>query len=173
MYVCMYVCMYTCMHVCMHACMYVCMYVPHNYPANISWGFHLNVFKFTDNIHPVHRQRQGAVQTSHTHTPVENDTCAFQTSCQLSSTASGMSLELCFWYNFSGMKRMCWTTGSWRSCLSLRVVNAIPTGSMIMHRFLCGFICVSVCQSIKIKPTNMCVCMSLTILWAISHRALT
>ena len=57
--------------------------------------------------------------------------------------------------NFSDMKRTCWTTGSWRSCLCLEVVSSIPAGSMIIHRFLCGFICVSLCQSIKIKPTNM------------------
>ena len=30
-----------------------------------------------------------------THTGVESDTCAFQTGCQLSSAASGMSLGLC------------------------------------------------------------------------------
>ena len=90
---------------------------------------------------------------------VEIDTCAFQTGCQLSSAATGMSLELRFWHNFSGVKRTCWTTGSWRSCLSLQVVSSIPAGSTIIYRFLCGFICVSLCQSIKIKPTNMYVCM--------------
>ena len=90
-----------------------------------------------------------------THTGVEIDTCAFQTGCQLSSAATGMSLELRFWRDFSGVKRTCWTTGSWRSCLSLEVVSSIPAGSTIIYRFLCGFICVSLCQSIKIKPTNM------------------
>ena len=60
-----------------------------------------------------------------------------------------------FWRKFSGVKRACWTTGSWRSCLSLEVVSSIPAGSTIIYRFLCGFICVSLCQSIKIKPTNM------------------
>ena len=57
------------------------------------------------------------------------------------------------------MKRTCWTTGSWRSCLSLEVVSSIPAWSTIIYRFLCGFICVSLCQSIKIKPTNMYICM--------------
>ena len=95
-----------------------------------------------------------------THTGVEIDTCAFQTGCQLSSAATGMSLELRFFRrDFSGVKRTCWTTGSWRSCLSLEVVSSIPAGSTIIYRFLCGFICVSLCQSIKIKPTNMYVCM--------------
>ena len=61
--------------------------------------------------------------------------------------------------DFSGVKRTCWTTGSWRSCLSLEVVSSIPAWSTIIYRFLCGFICVSLCQSIKIKPTNMYVCM--------------
>ena len=46
-------------------------------------------------------------------------------------------------------------TGSWRSCLSLEVVSSIPTGSKLIYRFLCGFTYVSLCQSIKIKPTNM------------------
>ena len=36
-----------------------------------------------------------------------------------------------------------------------QVVSSIPAGSTIIYRFLCGFICVSLCQSIKIKPTNM------------------
>ena len=62
-------------------------------------------------------------------------------------------------HNFSSIKRTCWTAGSWRSCLSLEVVSSIPAGSTILYRFPCGFICVSLCQSIKIKPTNMYVCM--------------
>ena len=53
------------------------------------------------------------------------------------------------------MKWTCWTTGSWWSCLSLEVVSSIPAGSTIIYRFLCGFICISLCQSINIKPTNM------------------
>ena len=63
-----------------------------------------------------------------------------------------------FWRDFSGVKRTCWTTGSWRSCLSLEVVSSIPVWSTIIYRFLCGFICVSLCQSIKIKPTNIYIC---------------
>ena len=75
--------------------------------------------------------------------------------CQLSSTASGMSFWLFFFlHNFSGMKRTCWTTGSWRSCLSLEVVSSIPAGSAIIYLF-CWFIGVSLCQSIKIKPANI------------------
>ena len=56
-----------------------------------------------------------------------------------------------FLHNFSGMKRACWKTGSWRCYLSLEVVSSIT----ILCRFLCGFIRVLPCQSIKIKPTNM------------------
>ena len=41
-----------------------------------------------------------------------------------------------------------------KCCLSLEVVSSIPAGSTIIYRFLCGFICVFLCQSIKIKPTN-------------------
>ena len=89
-----------------------------------------------------------------THTGVEIDACAFQVGCQLSSAASDMSLGLCFLHNFSGMKQTCWTAGSWWCCLSLEVVSSIPTGSTIINRFLCGFICVSLCQNIKIKPTK-------------------
>ena len=51
--------------------------------------------------------------------------------------------------------REAYVLDSWRSCLSLEVVSSIPAGSTIIYRFLCGFICVSLCQSIKIKPTNM------------------
>ena len=64
-------------------------------------------------------------------------------------------IGIVFWHNLSGMKRTCWTTGSWRFCLNLEVVSSIPTGSTIIYRFLCGFICVSLCQSIKTKPTNV------------------
>ena len=39
----------------------------------------------------------------------------------------------------------------WRSCLSLEVVSSIPAGSTIIYRFLCGCLCVSLWQSIKIK----------------------
>ena len=60
-----------------------------------------------------------------------------------------------FWRDFSGVKRTCWTTGSWRRCSSLEVVSSIPAGSRIIYRFFCGLICVSLCQSIKIKPRNM------------------
>ena len=81
--------------------------------------------------------------------------CAFQTGGQLSSAATGTSLELRFWRKFDGVKRTCWTTGSWRSWISLEVVSSIPAWSTIIYRFLCGFICVSLCQIIKIKPTNM------------------
>ena len=102
-----------------------------------------------------------------THTGVEIDTCAFQTGCQLSSAASGMSLNCVYWHNFSGVKRSCWTTGSWRSCLSLEVVSSIPAGSTIIYRFLCGFIYVSLCQSIKIKPTNMYVLCVYIYIWAL------
>ena len=90
-----------------------------------------------------------------THIGVDIDTCAFQTDRQLSSAASGMSLMLCFWHNFSGMKRTCWTTGSWRRCWCLEIVSSIPAGSTIIYRFLCGFICFSLCQSIRFKPTNI------------------
>ena len=55
-----------------------------------------------------------------------------------------------FWHNFSGMKEACWTTGCWRCCLSLEVVSSIPAESTIIYRFLCGFICISLCQSINI-----------------------
>ena len=30
-----------------------------------------------------------------------------------------------------------------------------PAGSAIIYPLLCGFICVSLCQSIKCKPTNI------------------
>ena len=59
-----------------------------------------------------------------------------------------------FSHNFSGMKRTCWTTGSWRCCLSLEVQSSIPAAYTIIYRFRCGFIYVSQCQSIKIKSTT-------------------
>ena len=105
-----------------------------------------------------------------THTRVEIDTCAFQTGCQLSSAATGMSLELRFWRDFSGVKHMCCTTGSWLSCLCLEVVSSIPAGSRIIYRFLCGLICVSLCQIIKIKPRNMYIASARAQLEISTHR---
>ena len=60
-----------------------------------------------------------------------------------------------FWHNFSSMKPMCSTIGSWQCCLCLEVVSSIPIGSTIIHQFPCGFIGISLCQSIKIKSTNI------------------
>ena len=58
-----------------------------------------------------------------------------------------------FWHNFFNMKRTSvldnWQV--WRCCFSLEVASSIPAWSTIMYRFLC----ISLCQSIKIKPTNM------------------
>ena len=42
-------------------------------------------------------------------------------------------------------------TGSCWCCLSLEVVRLIAAGSMMIHHFLCGFIWVSLCQSINIE----------------------
>ena len=68
-----------------------------------------------------------------------------------------------FWHNFCGMKRTCWTTGSWSFCLCLEVASSIPAGSKIIYRFLCEFICIYLCWSIRIKPTNMYVCVYVSI----------
>ena len=50
---------------------------------------------------------------------------------------------------------------SYTSCTCMKiyvkseVVSSILAGFTIIYRFLCGFICVYLCQSIKIKPSNM------------------
>ena len=95
-----------------------------------------------------------------THTGVEIDTMCIPDRLSVVQCSHGHVIGVAFfWRDFSGVKRTCWTTGSWRSCLSLEVVSSIPAWSTIIYRFLCGFIYVSLCQSIKIKPTNMYVCM--------------
>ena len=94
-----------------------------------------------------------------THTGVEIDTMCIPDRLSVVQCSHGHVIGVAFFRRyFSGVKRTCWTTGSWRSCLSLEVVSSIPAWSTIIYRFLCGFICVSLCQSIKIKPTNMYVC---------------
>ena len=70
-----------------------------------------------------------------------------------------MSLGLCFWHSFSGMKRTYCTTGNWWVCRSLELTSSIPPGSTIIYWYYCGFICVSLCQTIRIKPINMYVYM--------------
>ena len=87
---------------------------------------------------------------------VEIDTCAFLMGCQLSNAASAFHCALCI-VLFDTIS-VAWTnvlTGSWRSCLSLEVMSSIPVGSTIIYRFLCGFICVSLCQRMTTKPINM------------------
>ena len=76
------------------------------------------------------------------------------------ATISNWAIDVCFhWaciesiYMYMCMC-MC-TTGSWRSCFSLEVVSSIPAGFTIIYRYFCGFICLSLCQSININPTNM------------------
>ena len=54
------------------------------------------------------------------------------------------------------MKRTCWTTGIWRSCLSLEVVSSIPAGSMLIYRFLWGFICVPCTRASQLNPKKIC-----------------
>ena len=44
-----------------------------------------------------------------------------------------------FLTQFQWHEATCWTTGSWRSCLSLKVVSSIPAGSTMIYRSLCGF----------------------------------
>ena len=75
-----------------------------------------------------------------------------------------------FWRNFSNVKRTCWTTGSWRSRLSLEVMSPIPVESTIIYWFICGFIYLSLCQSIKIKPTNICIASAMSQFKINTHR---
>ena len=84
-----------------------------------------------------------------THTRVEIDTCAYQTGCQLSSAATGMSLELRFLARFQW--REAYVLDNWQlaELPQSRGRDSIPAGSTIIYRFLCGLICVSLCQSIK------------------------
>ena len=126
-------------YVCMFVCMYVCMHA-NMYIASARAEFKINTHRCW-NWHHVHSRQV--------------------VSCPVQPRARHWSCV--FWRDFSGVKRTCWTTGSWRSCLSLEVVSSIPAWSTIIYRFLCGFICVSLCQSIKIKPTNMHVCMHVCI----------
>ena len=96
-----------------------------------------------------------------THTGVEIDTCAFQTGCPLPSAASGMSLRLRFFTQFQW--REAYVLDNWQLAelpqsggreFDPRRVHVNP-----IYRFL-RFICVSLCQSIKIKPTKIYVSVS-------------
>ena len=51
----------------------------------------------------------------------------------------------------------------------LEVVNPIPAGSTIITWFFCGFICISLCQSMKIKPTNMYIARARAQLKKLTH----
>ena len=68
----------------------------------------------------------------------------------------------CHWdcvlaHNFSGMKRTCWTTGSWRCYLSLELSSSTPAGSTMICRFLSGIIYVSCAWASKL---NQQICMT-------------
>ena len=142
MYVCMYALMHVCMYVCIYACMHACMYV-----CSAMAQFKINTHRCW-NWHHVHSRQV--------------------VSCPVQPRARHWSCV--FWRDFSGVKRTCWTTGSWRSCLSPEVVSSIPAWSTIIYRFLCGFICVSLCQSIKIKPTNMYIASARALFKINTHR---
>ena len=93
-----------------------------------------------------------------THTGVEIDTCEFHTGCELSSAASAISLGLCFltqflWHEMNVLVVLPQSGGS----------EFDPAGSTKIYHFLCGFIWVSLCWSIKIKPPNIYIYISPTI----------
>ena len=46
-------------------------------------------------------------------------------------------------------------TRYWPDCLSLYVVSSIPAWSMTISLISLWVVCISLCQSIKMKPTNM------------------
>ena len=75
----------------------------------------------------------------------------------LSSAASDRSFGLCFWHIFSVMNRTCWTTGSWRWCLSLDVVSSIPAGSMIIFGSFVGLYAFPCARASKL---NRQICIS-------------
>ena len=98
----------------------------------------------------VYRQGHGAVQKL-THTGVDIDTVHFR------RVASSMSLGSCFlniisvpWSECAGQ-----LGAGGVASVQLEVASSISTGSTINHRFLCGYVCVSLCQSIKIEPANI------------------
>ena len=70
----------------------------------------------------------------------------------------GHAIGIVFWHSFGGMKRTCWTIGSWRCCLSSEVVSSTPTGSTIIYRFPCGFICFTCAWASK---SNKQICMKM------------
>ena len=92
--------------------------------------------------------------TKLTHTGGEIDTSAF--------IPDGLSVVQCSLGHVIGivfLTQLQWHEANvlvnWRCCFSLEVVSSIPARSMMIYRFLYGFICVARCQSIKIKTTNM------------------
>ena len=87
-----------------------------------------------------------------TNTCVKIATCVFQTGCQFSSAVSAMSLGLCVWRIFSGMKITCWTTGSWQCCLSLGQVTSIPVWSTIIYRSFGDLYAFPCARASKLNP---------------------
>ena len=151
----MYACMYACLYACMHArvCMYVCM-VPQSGGSEFDsrWVHDdLSVPLWDCMRFPVPEHQNSAVQIEHIRvlemTPVHS---RLVVSCPVQP-------RTCHWdcvisHNSFGLKRTGCTTDNWRCCLSLEVVRSIPTGSKIIHQWVYMR---SMCQSIKIKPTNI------------------
>ena len=88
----------------------------HNFPAGLRQAVRGARICETSLLTPVHSRRVVSC-------PVQPRACHW---------------DCVFRNNFSGMKRTCWTTGSWRGCLSLDVVSSIPTESTISHRYFLG-----------------------------------
>ena len=91
-----------------------------------------------------------------THTGVfELNTCALQTACQLSSAASVTPLGLCFLAQFPWYEMNIWN--NWQLAV-LPQSGGTEFDPHSVHDNLSvplSVICISLCQSIKIKPTIM------------------
>ena len=167
MYVCIYVCMHACMHVCMyvcmhmHACMYVCMYLCVYLCAVefkfIAWSsIAQSVCQLVFSLLAIWCPRPWWVRIL---LSAEED--------NLSPLDSNIAC-LCQSIEINNNKHVC-TQFQWREAYVLdnwQLAELPQSGGREFdpHRVHDNlsvplFICVSLCQSIIIKPTNMYVCM--------------
>ena len=85
-------------------------------------------------------------------------------------STSGVELRPIFWGSLFGVERACWTTGTWRCCLSLHVVSSIPIWCTTIFQLLCGLYECSLTRASRLKQqTCMYMYVAMVCMWYVYY----